>query len=127
MICLESRIAADFPQAGHLANHGICRECIAKHIEVKVTQRITAVVCRDIDCQSFLSHQEIVEHLDAQTFARCVFIVYDADPQSYDELLARKMIESEPNFTWCVNPIPCKDGQLCRERRYLSSFSVLRS
>lgn len=81
-----------------MAEHEICNQCCTNWFEIKIMQHgMTSIPCPGGGCETILEYQEIEQHAEKKVFKR------------FDQLLARKAIEADPNFRWCSK---CESGQL---------------
>lgn len=105
----------EFPSSGHLSSHDICKECIARHLRVKIIDEgMTLVLCPDGSCKTHLEYQEIDRNCpDRNVFSKYLPLASWKKwlISRYDELLCKRAYESDPLFRWCVNT-SCKAGQI---------------
>ncbi|KAF8603502.1 hypothetical protein BDV93DRAFT_556522 [Ceratobasidium sp. AG-I] len=80
----------------------ICPLCLEKHISLAVlTNGSTAVPCPEVGCKEILEYSDVIK--GAKNDKACL--------DRYEELLLRRMLQTDPNFVWCKNAA-CQQGQL---------------
>lgn len=71
-MCCESHVLEEYPQSMHMSRHDICVNCVAKYLRIKILmQGIVIIACPAEQCTAVLGYNEIGEHSDVVTFAKC--------------------------------------------------------
>ncbi|KAG8737283.1 hypothetical protein FRC12_017210 [Ceratobasidium sp. 428] len=103
-ICLDlsDDLPRDPPTSNCTHKPTVCRTCLEQYVSHAVQSGgLTTFPCPDAECKQTMEYLDIKK--GAGTNKQCL--------ERYEALLVRRLLQNEPNFVWCKNPL-CDSGQI---------------
>ena len=75
MVCCGEKFLTEFPQRGHLKQHVICIQCVARYLKNKIMDEgVTRIRCIDAACEIPLEYNDIERHTNKTVFTRYILV-----------------------------------------------------